>query len=799
MDKIDKFSIKDIINYTGINLNDTQIKRLVVKDESAVREYETLISDKNINYGAFLRRFLEKYEEIIDKDLLVFFTAYNFKKKFDENNNILKLKKESKMTKKSEEIDTILMKKAADLIKSRNLRVVGTEINNEWIDYIYVITARELASCIESGQPLESLSKVPQNKIDRINEFEKILDMRVFPLALSPNDIVNVIINDKEIGENVLFQMQYNATKNYLKKHPEEEEKSQQLLQDLFFFKDGEDFIGQEEKREVLNIQSEVLKRNIRYIDFDKMLLVTAYRYLEKLQEAKGDKDTERTLMETIKILNNLMSPKTTIKGVFCSDKESVLNKFTYKDLQKEMERFTEEGYISTEEISQIKNDLISGVIELKDVPYIKIKIANFDRKEINEIAMQSDSNILFLLKNNEQSIKDNIENILYTKGNCCDELFLYIMEKELLDINKMMALYEAGIFSENQLKQIKAENILLQLNTLVNEKIKDLFEIIANEESEVTSEDMALANRYVNLYKVLNIEGKENNEIDENAQELVSSFEENLSDEVLKALYKYGVISLDVAVDWGINIIDLLCTNDMKPIDVKNLYQKGIINIEAIKMVLVKSNLSYEEKFDLIHSTFDGDSEEERKIREELENYLDIKQGYKNIVRSTGMMRSGTGKKNREYETDAHARWKLLSLIDKNYSKIFLPKGKEIKDGHRVFLLPNLGQVIIERMHERRNGRKVNSYGNATYIMDTNMFYTNINNIVVDGTINRSNLRVLNNNGLSTRIVHSKKWGESVKNYFGMNTQNQRYTEEDLQEIDRALEGVENSRRIRE
>ena len=72
------------------------------------------------------------------------------------------------------------------------------------------------------------------------------------------------------------------------------------------------------------------------------------------------------------------------------------------------------------------------------------------------------------------------------------------------------------------------------------------------------------------------------------------------------------------------------------------------------------------------------------------------------------------------------------------------MPKGKEIKDGHRVFLLPNLGQVIIERMHERRNGRKVNSYGNATYIMDTNMFYTNINNIVVDGTINRSNLRVL-------------------------------------------------------
>ena len=54
-----------------------------------------------------------------------------------------------------------------------------------------------------------------------------------------------------------------------------------------------------------------------------------------------------------------------------------------------------------------------------------------------------------------------------------------------------------------------------------------------------------------------------------------------------------------------------------------------------------------------------------------------------------------------------------------------------EIKDGHRVFLLPNQDSVVIERMHEKKKGRKVDAYKNATYIMATDEFFKNIDRII--------------------------------------------------------------------
>ena len=244
-----------------------------------------------------------------------------------------------------------------------------------------------------------------------------------------------------------------------------------------------------------------------------------------------------------------------------------------------------------------------------------------------------------------------------------------------------------------------------------------------------------------------------------------------------------------------------MLSENSIKPTDMKGLVAKRVISIDAIKDVLKRGELSYEEKLDLIYSTFDGETEEEISAREELMDFLGIGESYK--AEGVGEVQStrgqGTGTRGREFITDPHARWKLISLLDKDYSKKFLPRDKEIVDGHRVFLLPNSEKILIERMHEKRGGKRVSAYGSATYIMDTDKFFENMDIIIENGAINRTFLREMSESEEATKIIHSKHWGSAIKRYFEITSENERYTVEDIKEIDVAIASVEKSRKERE
>ena len=304
--------------------------------------------------------------------------------------------------------------------------------------------------------------------------------------------------------------------------------------------------------------------------------------------------------------------------------------------------------------------------------------------------------------------------------------------------------------------------------------------------------------NKYRTLYKHLIILGKTDEEIRESGNELISSFEENLNNDILTGLYQYGLITLESAADWGIDLNEMLSQNTIRPTDLKELYKKQVITIDSIKTVLMNSNLDYEEKLDLIYSTFDGESEEEYKIREELVDIIDIGDEYRETRRIGRTRIKEKSIEQKQYITDPHARWKLISLLDSEYSKKFLPQGNEVTDGHRVFFLPNREKVVIEKMHEKKKGKKVSAYGSATYVMEAEEFFRNIGEIIIDGSINRTALRELAEEEKATKIVHSKFWGNAIKRYFEIGEENGRYTKEEIEAINTAIKNVENSRRER-
>ena len=206
---------------------------------------------------------------------------------------------------------------------------------------------------------------------------------------------------------------------------------------------------------------------------------------------------------------------------------------------------------------------------------------------------------------------------------------------------------------------------------------------------------------------------------------------------------------------------------------------------------------MEIDEKEDLIYSTFDGDTEKEVQIREELMQLLSFGDAYKSMEsEGKGPRASGTGSKaiKREFVTDSQARWNFISLIDEGYSRKFLPEGVKVIDGHRLFLLPNKNEIIIEKMREKRKGRMVGAYGSATYIVGIQEFFDNMSEIIIDGSINRKFLREFVESDQALKIIHSKNWHRNIMRHYGIFKDNDRH-----EEINKAGERVEKSRKERE
>ena len=139
------------------------------------------------------------------------------------------------------------------------------------------------------------------------------------------------------------------------------------------------------------------------------------------------------------------------------------------------------------------------------------------------------------------------------------------------------------------------------------------------------------------------------------------------------------------------------------------------------------------------------------------------------------------------------------MSLIDKEYGRVPLPKGVSVNDGHRLFLLPGYRKVVIEKMYEKDKNGIHNCNNKATFVMDIEEFWANIENIIKQGSINRTAVGEIVRAGKVDRIIHSANWGKSVMKYFGIDEQNERYSAEDLEEIKLAAESVKESRREKE
>lgn len=832
MKNLDEMSVEEVLRTINLNLVDNDIDVILGRDTEALTELQRLLAqnkqdvekmksqksqtaeifgikidnvDTNLKLHELnsqaVQDIFTRFSNVVNKYFLVLLTTYNSQKRLEEEGKKLDPKLKI-IIKQDIDIGLKLIGK-----KDVTVAVPMYDKNTDLFKSMKIVNSTKLAKQIRNGEKLDGTNTMSKKKFARLKEIDERVGLRNLVQAITYEDLQYIVADNEQVGSGLMYALAWNSAARFFETHPEQKDN----IHDGVVSEEFQERIRRSEEH--IATFEEVLMQNCRYINIDNLLLMAAFRYIEMVERddenlsideikengiQKNDKEKSIKLINIILgLIKNEVSKDASFDISFEETGEEV--KYSLEDLENDLKRFKDGRYIKKSDTAVVKERLLANDTNFLEIELRQIALMDLTAEDIHKALLNCEENIIFTI-NNIKPDGEVIYVVLNERGECSQELFSLIVQKELLDIKQICKLFNNGIIGIEHLKNIENEEILSELREINMEFLRDTYLSVSDKEKELDPEIAELFDKHRALYMALNIEGKTSEEIEENSFRFISSFEDDIDSERLEGLYQYGIISLEDAADWGVDLNQMLANNSIKPTDLKNLYQNGTITIDAIRNVLINGALPYEEKLDLIYSTFDGESEEEYNLREELVGILETGEEYKAETGKTKRRKNNeTTIKSREFVTDPHARWKLISLLDKDYSKKFLPAGCEVVDGHRVFLLPNQDKIVIEKMHEKRHGRKVSAYASATYIMETEEFFKNINSLIIEGAINRTALREISEEDKATKIIHSTSWGNKIKEYFGIDAQNERYTEEEIAKIDKAIENVEKSRKERE
>lgn len=632
----------------------------------------------------------------------------------------------------------------------------------------------------------ELITREKSQKVKSIhNEKSRTLIENAFRTFVSVDEIQS-IMNPTYSKEMYTAIMQKLLIKFFLdQKRMDVRKFNDTLAQDSF----GEILSENEEiEDEFKDLVIEFFSEHFNYIDKQSLLLNSASRIMLGMRMIKGEKieglelkgndeeSQETNQEESISFLKAIYEELKRDKEedfeykIFINDCDEAIISVNKKIIQDFLSRCTKTDYITDDEIKKIHQEILEGTLT-DDLE--KRKIANVNIQDLLITSKSYDSK--------GYNEKENKSRIL----SCCLELASYLKSIGEITSKGLLDLYLQGKLNFEIISSINMSEIPEEY---WNSELKQIYGEMVFLKEDIEKSDKL--NRYSALYRNLSEIGQINIDIDKLTGDIIDFFGADFAPEVLEDLYELKLVTLEKAVEWvGTDILARQYERGkLKPAKAREFYENGIIDLDGMAYMIKKLS-DNGQKFMVIGSIFPEENEEERDIRDLLiDECLEIDA---EINSEKGNKRKKGEEKEKDYYkhiTDPFSRISLIKSLDKDYSF------EMTIDGHAIVQLPNLRKVIIEKMLDKN---RQPSYGSATYILDEDYYNLNNTRIKIDGKICRQEIIKDINSKSVTRIIHATdSWGKSIKEYFGIE-ENSKYSEEDINNINEAIERVKRSVRI--
>ena len=274
---------------------------------------------------------------------------------------------------------------------------------------------------------------------------------------------------------------------------------------------------------------------------------------------------------------------------------------YTYEDAKNFIQRLDIDHniYISKKSIEDLKERLLHGE-DIANLPEESMWILNqmeVTEDEIEEIIKTSKENFAFGIIALDLSEDEIVEYAEKFKENWSDKLRDYLVENHKLSIKSLFSLYYEGLIQPEFFKEFSEEN---DISSEINlQTINGLYRGIKNSE-EKNEENIKKLNKQIELYKALNIEGKNKSEIEEQSNNVLYEIAEYFEDdEDILFYYHNGLLTLNTVADWsGEELIEKLYQqSEITFQELEALYSQHKISQPFIeKVILENQKLDYAE-----------------------------------------------------------------------------------------------------------------------------------------------------------------------------------------------------------
>lgn len=595
MSKLKDLNLKEILSKVNIKFKLVDINRFCTNVE-----LEKKISEAIQNRSEDINQILFENEQYIDINKLLFISWLNYRdelKEFEEKRQELRRKKIYSLEKKIEK-DIINNKKNMNDIKKQikgekiylsriNVNSKGQVINIE------IISSEEEIYNVDLTRN-EKNNKKLFYKIDKemSAENEEDIGMNYLIQSLEMNDLEDIM--PVEIASSIIYKIEKTIKTNCAKEIQILKEKIANKQDNDEESKELDNFIR--EKNIIPQIREEILKV-IKYVDMKKLLLVTARgfeRILENEQEEYGEITKENikniyiNLNYIEKYLNDFSKIKDTDYPYKQSDLEATLSRIDTKTFE----------YTSKKRVEKIKDFILKGG-NIGDLDVEEIKALNMiqiTEDELEEIMKTSEENYAFGVVALNLGEKEILEHAKTSGNNWSDTLTKHLYQENKITVDSVIELYYLGKVNAEFFKEFIEET---KISSKIN--LQTINNLYINSKKEKDNEDIKnKLNKQIELYKVLKLNGKEEEELEEASEGLIYELAENFDkdNQDLMFYYNNGLITLSTVAQWAgdSEIEKLYQESTIQMQDIEDLYNNGFIKQKTIEKIILDSKPEYAE-----------------------------------------------------------------------------------------------------------------------------------------------------------------------------------------------------------
>ena len=778
----EKFVNSELLDNQGYSIEG--LKKLYDDEEHKTFEIPkgimNLVNNESLN--AYLNDFLEQNKGFINADKYLLFHAMRMNKKLESHEEITE--DEFEFLHQLEEL-------VKDMDSNTKIRIdkkrfytkkdVNTFLSRFNLEQRRYYTTEELEKgevlltqingyenyC--SKEELRKLAQIEENLL-YLAQTKKLSDGNIYSIAINYPVSENTLLGLYQCGAFDLKKVEAYAKQNGMNVEEIKEKIKQQK------FKDNENMNLKDEETWELLTPEERLQMTVESIEDGKEdtlqgrieelydIQEIADLYKEIYHEDEQSEEQKEELQEKRKKYENLIKLH---NALGMQDRDDIVN-LLEEDLSNEMLMNLYGDYV-------ISMDILESYGE-KELVMEAFHQGRLHERDIKEAIMR------YPIPLEEQQIYEYYQEGTFTSRNILD---LYIQNRINLDTIKRI--------NENLPEEQKID---LELK---EEELANLYQASKKERNHKNMDlDTILKyKRYGLLYQTLvraNLDESEKIQSDKKILEHMT----DVTQEDIMELYKDNLLTLETVLEYGKDelVKKLTLQGDLRTNDARTYFESEKEKV-SIEEILQNPNMDETEKLILIYTTY-GNNKEKR------EGLIDYLSAYTKDIQGESTIQRGEGKgkeSDRKTITDPYERWRLFTLLDKDYSRKYV-------GGYLIVKLHNTQKVIIEKMYEKTKGKNVSAYGTATFVMDTDEYEQIEDELIRDKVYNIAKVRKLakENPERITKITHhppvldeegneKTSWGKRLlESVCGEELENI-YTEEEIMEIEDCMREIEESR----